>query len=134
MILWGDLHVQEEWFTKLSSEPTERGGKLYFCTAFVLFPLPPLIQRKSYAGDYPYMGVNKTLFGIACNHKWKITDKRWQKNAPQNTNTLTAGGFHKQYKLNTTATCSQAAAFPSCLIFAQGNADHRQEGLAAVAS
>lgn len=48
-------------------------------------------------------------------------------------NTLTAGGFHKQYWLNTTATCSQAAAFPSCLIFAQGDADHRQEGLATVA-
>lgn len=59
--------------------------------------------------------------------------KKKKKNVPQNMNTLTAGGFHKQYWLNTTATCSQAAAFPSCLIFAQGDADHRQEGLATVA-
>lgn len=47
MIVWGDLHVQEEWFTKLSSEHLVKEEEIFI---FVLFF--SLIYRKSYAGDY----------------------------------------------------------------------------------
>lgn len=47
MIVWGDLHVQEERFTKLSSEHLRKEEENH-----IFVPFFSLIYRKSHAGDY----------------------------------------------------------------------------------